>query len=95
MTDMINTRTIRDLKDTIITAVMVAFGTDSKTLVHSRFCSQKNLAFHSISGNPYSGYGASSGYNYNQQQQWSAADYYQYESKAFHLAYCMIRKFDF
>jgi hypothetical protein len=56
---------------------------------------KKNLAFHSISGNPYSGYGASSGYNYNQQQQWSAADYYQYESKAFHLAYCMIRKFDF
>jgi hypothetical protein len=43
LTEMINTRTISDVKDTIIAAVMVAFGTDSKTLVHFRFCLQKNL----------------------------------------------------
>jgi hypothetical protein len=65
---LINGIIIPDGKDTIIMAGLVALGTNNKTPVPSRFCSQKYWTFYSISGNPYPGYDASS--YYGQQQQY-------------------------
>jgi hypothetical protein len=70
VTEVINGRIIQQWEDTIITAAVETLGTNSKTPVLFRVCSQTHYSFYSLSGNNYSANSCAS--YYGQQQEYGA-----------------------